>query len=77
MKDFIAKDTKQPLVVLGGYRIGEGGSIIRETIVQTPRKTASKEDRELFEQHGIDGLRDRGMWGIIDRLQVEGEDRGH
>jgi hypothetical protein len=32
MKPFIAKDTKKPLVVLGGYRIGEGGGVIRETV---------------------------------------------
>jgi hypothetical protein len=34
MKPFIAKDTKQPLVVFGGYRIAEGGGIIHDSIQQ-------------------------------------------
>jgi hypothetical protein len=29
-KAFIARDTHEPLVVLGGYRIGQDGGIIRE-----------------------------------------------
>lgn len=32
MKPFIAKDTKEPLVVLGGYRIAADGGIIRELV---------------------------------------------
>lgn len=31
-KPFIARDTKKPLVVLGGYKIGEDGSIIRDSL---------------------------------------------
>ena len=31
-KPFIARDTKEPLEVLGGYKLGEDGDIIRETI---------------------------------------------
>lgn len=38
MKPFIARDTKEPLVVLGGYRIGEGGVIMRERIKVEPGK---------------------------------------
>ena len=32
MLPFIAKDTKQPLVVLGGYRIGQGGAIMPDYV---------------------------------------------
>lgn len=32
MKPFIAKDTGEPLVVLGGYEIVEGGGVRREVL---------------------------------------------
>ena len=32
MKPFIAKDTKEPLVVLGGYEIVSDGSIMRNNV---------------------------------------------
>lgn len=38
MKAFIAKDTKQPLVVLSGYHIVEGGGIANRPIVRTEGK---------------------------------------
>jgi hypothetical protein len=38
MKPYIARDTKKPLVVLGGYNIAEDGSIIREVVKTQPGK---------------------------------------
>lgn len=35
MAPFIARDTRQPLVVLGGYGIGQGGGIITRPIDTT------------------------------------------
>ncbi len=32
MKPFIAKDTKKPLVVLGGYEIASDGGIMRNNV---------------------------------------------
>lgn len=69
---FIARDTKQPLVVLGGYRIGQGGRIIHEEIAGKPqRPVATYADRELLAAHGMDGLLSRGLHGVIDRLNAE------
>lgn len=34
-KPYIAKDTGKPMIVLGGYEIGEGGGIIRRYVPAT------------------------------------------
>ncbi len=68
MKPYIAKDTKQPLVVFGVYRVAEDGSIMRETVKREPLQVATDEDRELLEKHGIKGLKQMGFFGVIDRL---------
>jgi hypothetical protein len=31
-KPYIARDTKQPLTVMGGYNVAQDGSVMRETI---------------------------------------------
>jgi hypothetical protein len=33
MEPFIARDTGEPLIVLGGYRIAQNGAVMREPIV--------------------------------------------
>lgn len=47
-KPFIARDTKEPLVVLGGYQIGRDGSVIRPPIPK----------RELGKDYGADPIGD-------------------
>lgn len=52
MKPFIAKDTKQPLVVLGAYGIGEGGVIIRDQIISREGDTGADPLGDgLFKMH--------------------------
>jgi len=67
-KPYIARDTKQPLVVLGGYQIAADGSIIREPI-KRGRPLATRADYDLLEQHGWSGLEERRLFGVIDRLK--------
>lgn len=47
MKPFIARDTKEPLVVLGGYNVAADGGLMRDVI-----DTGKKGD------HGADPLGD-------------------
>ena len=70
MKEFIARDTGKPLVVMGGYRIGEGGAIINEPIPPGINKpTATDADRKLLAKYGMKKLEEIGYWGVIDRLR--------
>ena len=45
-KPYIAKDTKEPLVVMGGYEVNEHGGIIKRPIPQ----------RKKGEDYGFDPL---------------------
>ena len=68
-KPFIARDTKQPLVVMGGYHIADGGGIIRQPIAinsTLPKPTAA--DIALLEKHGLAALKEMGLHGVVDRL---------
>jgi len=68
-KPFIAKDTNQPLVVLSCYRIAEGGGIIREKVADNFEKPkATENDIMLLRTHGVEGLKEMGYYGVIDRL---------
>ena len=68
-KPYIAKDTKAPLVVLGGYRVARDGSVIRDILPPAiDRPKATPEDLRLLEKHGIEGLRELGFYGVLDRL---------
>ena len=70
MKPFIAKDTKKPLVVFGGYKIRKDGAIIRDTLPPYPNKpTATEEDRKLLAKYGYERLEEMGYYGVIDRLR--------
>ncbi len=70
MKPFIAKDTGKPLVVLGGYRIGEGGSIIRDTLpLEINKPTTTEDDKKLLAKYGVKKLEEMGYFGVLDRLQ--------
>jgi len=73
MKPFIAKDTGKPLVVMGGYRIGEGGCIIPQPIPpEACKPKATKNDIKMLEKYDYDGLEMEGLFGVIDRLQNSG-----
>lgn len=37
-KPFIARDTKRPLVIFGGYEVAEDGGLIKRPIVNSPGK---------------------------------------
>ena len=71
-KPFIARDTKEPLVVLGGYKIGEGGGIIRDKLVPSEKPTACLGDLDLLAKHGPMGLSHLGFHGVLDRLRTSG-----
>lgn len=51
-------------------RAQQGGSL--ETSIRGPvvRSRATEKDLELLEKHGPDGLRELGMFGVLDRLQI-------
>ncbi len=70
MKSYIARDTGEPLVVMGGYKIAENGSIIRNPVPkEIVKPTATPADYVLLEKHGYDGLKAMQFIGVIDRLQ--------
>jgi hypothetical protein len=71
-KPFIARDTKEPLVVMGGYHVGEDGGLIRKIVdlshpIEKPE--AKPADIELLKEHGLAGLKELMWFGVIDRLQ--------
>ncbi len=68
MKPYIARDTKQPLVVMGHYRVAADGGILRDPVKHEPLPTATDKDRKLLAEHGMDGLRRMQLWGVVDRL---------
>ena len=70
MKPFIARDTKQPLVIFGGYHVSEDGSIIRQPVSNQPRKTITVEDYNLLQKHGIEGLEKMQLYGVLDRIDA-------
>ena len=69
---YIARDTKEPLVVMGGYRVASNGGLIRETIKHTPNPTATEADLAMLTEHGIAGLEAKGLYGVLDRLRTSG-----
>jgi hypothetical protein len=70
VKPFIARDTKQPLVIFGGYHVGEDGSIISQAVSNQPRKTMTVEDYNLLQKHGIEGLEKMQLYGVLDRIDA-------
>lgn len=71
-KPFIARDTGEPLVVLGGYKIGEGGKIIRDHLVPSAKPKAGDGDLDLLSKYGPQGLLNKGFHGVLDRLRNSG-----
>lgn len=70
-KPFIARDTKEPLVVLGAYEIASDGSVIKHFIDASKPSgpvPATTEDYQLLALHGRDGLVEMGFHGVIARL---------
>lgn len=75
MKPLIAKDTREPLVVLGGYEIVQGGGIRRNPIdLSKPGgpNPPTQDDLDLLEKFGEEGLRERQFFGSIERLENAG-----
>jgi len=71
---FIAKDTGEPLEVLGGYKIKKDGGIHREILKgEAAKPTATENDISLLNEHGVEGLREKGFYGVLDRLQTSGK----
>ena len=68
-KPFIAKDTKKPLVIMGGYKIVEGGKIGNDPIKFGEKPKASKEDIQILLDKGQDWLVSQQFFGVIDRLK--------
>ena len=74
IKPFIARDTKKPLVVLGGYKIGENGAIIHDVLPPSVKKPeATPDDYRLLEKFGYEGLKKMQYFGVLDRLQTSKE----
>lgn len=73
MGPYIAKDTGEPLVVMGGYRVAADGSLLRDPVAHRPPASATAEDIALLEAHGLEGLKALGLWGVVDRLSRRGD----
>ena len=72
-KPFIARDTKEPLVILGGYEIVEGGRIKTNLIdLNNPKPEATEDDIMLLDIHGVDELQEMQFYGVLDRLKNSG-----
>ena len=71
-RPYIARDTGEPLVVMGHYRINEHGGIIREPIRQNSKPEAKEDDISLLNEHGEDGLIAMQYHGVLDRLRTSG-----
>ena len=68
-KPYIARDTGEPLVVMGGYHVGSDGGLIHKPIdTSAPIPGPAPDDIALLDKHGIDGLEAMGFHGVIDRL---------
>ena len=54
-------------------RAQQGGRLCRAIDLHNPAiSQASDSDRALLAEHGAQGLRDRGFFGTIDRLETAG-----
>lgn len=71
-KPFIARDTKEPLVIMGGYKIVEGGRIGNDPVKFGEKPKASEEDVRMLLDEGQDWLVSRKFFGVIDRLKNSG-----
>ena len=65
-KPYIARDTGEPLVVMGGYHVGSDGGLIHKTIdTSAPLPGPTPDDIALLEEHGMYGLENMGFNGVI------------
>ncbi len=54
-------------------RAQQGGRLCRAIDLNAPAMMqVSDSDRALLAEHGVQGLRDRGFFGTIDRLETAG-----
>lgn len=69
-KPYIARDTGEPLEILGGYQVAADGGLMRRTL---PRKIvkpmATEADLDLLEERGYAYLKEKQMFGVLDRLK--------
>jgi hypothetical protein len=75
MKPMIATDTKEPLVVMGGYALAEGGRLMPQTVKPGPKPLPTDRDLALYREHGMAGLEAIGYFGVIDRIKT-GQEQG-
>ncbi len=69
-KPYIARDTKEPLVILGGYAVDSTGGVIRPPVIPTPPPKATEADIKMLKELGRGELRRRQLFGVIDRLRT-------
>lgn len=72
-KAYIARDTGEPLTVLGGYRVRSDGGLMSIPVdlsVPPGPPPPTDADRALLEKHGEDGLRRMKYFGVLDRLHL-------
>jgi hypothetical protein len=72
-KPYIARDTKEPLIVFGGYHVAEDGSLIRSVVpINSEKPKATPQDVDLLKEHGVEGLTEKQFHGVLDRLKTSG-----
>lgn len=53
----------------------QGGSLSQAIDTSAPpaKSSASPDDMSMLEKHGIDGLKEKQLFGVLDRLSLAGE----
>ena len=71
-RPYVARDTKEALVVMGGHEVAKDGGIIPRHVdlSQPSRRKATESDIRLFDRYGLEKLIKMGYWGVIDRLET-------
>ena len=69
-KPFIATDTKEPLVVMGGYKVNENGGLLHDIIANYGPPKATDKDIETLNEIGVEGIKAKAYYGVADRLKT-------
>ena len=67
-KPYIARDTGEPLVVMGAYSVGADGGVIRQAVAPAPPPFATDADLALLAAEGEGAIRQAQLYGVLDRL---------
>lgn len=54
-------------------RRAQQGGRLGKPIIETKRASATEADRKLLAMHGIEGLREMSLFGVLDRLSLTEE----